>query len=55
MPTPTPQTIRPFKHIKQPISDESLRQWLDTELTNLQNTINDLIAAVKQLQTYTGV
>jgi hypothetical protein len=51
----TPQKIRPFNHQKQPSSPESLRQWLDTELVNIQNTLNDVIAAIKQLQTFTGV
>lgn len=55
MPAPTPQTIRPFKHVKQPANDESLRQWLEIELTNIQNTLTDLLAAIRQLQTFTGV
>lgn len=38
--------IRRYKHIRQPADDQSLRQWLEVELANIQNTLNDIIAAL---------
>jgi hypothetical protein len=55
MTAPVPQAIRAFKHQKQPTDDASFRQWMEMEIQRIQNTLNDLIAAVKQLQTFTGV
>ena len=55
MTAPTPTAIRNFSHQQQPPSPESLQQWLNAELVNIQNTLSDLVAAVKQLQTFTGV
>ena len=39
--------VRAYKHVKQPTDDNSMRQWLETELTNIQHTLNDIIAALK--------
>jgi len=55
MTAPVAQTIRPYNHQRQPAIPESLKQWLDTELTNLQNTLKDITAAIMQLQTFTAV
>lgn len=46
----TAQVIRSFKHLRQPADDRSQRQWLENELLSLQNTLNDIVAAIKQLQ-----
>lgn len=40
------QKIRRYKHQRQPSDDASLRQWLETELTAIKHTLDDIIAAL---------
>lgn len=51
----TTKTIRAYIHQPQPSQPESIRFWHDTELKNIQTTLNDIISAIKQLQVFTGV
>lgn len=45
--TTTAYPVKPYRHIRQPADDKSLRQWLETELVNIQRTLNDIVAALK--------
>jgi hypothetical protein len=45
--TTTSKPVRPYKHIRQPTDDNSLRQWLETELANIQRTLNDILTTLK--------
>lgn len=40
------KVVRRYKHVRQPSDDASLRQWLETELTAIKNTLDDIVAAL---------
>jgi hypothetical protein len=50
----TARTVKPYLKKPQPQDPESLKRYLDVELSAIQVTLSQLIEAVRQLQAAVG-
>lgn len=54
-PAPTPDLVVPYKRVQRPQDPNSLALYYDNELRKIEATIQSIIKAIVQLQSFTGV